>query len=172
LGGALALRFGPNVSAQSIPMSAAAMTELPRRCIVTYTGESRVSATTITAVLGAYRAGNRAVTSALGRMRELAEEMSVALARADFDALGELVGEHWRHQRTLDPAIPTPLIDDVIAKATRAGATGCKALGASGGGCVLMIAPADRAENVRRTVAPLGSPIEFAVDILGVHRCE
>lgn len=172
LGGALALRFGRHVTAQSIPMSPATVGELPRRCLVLYTGESRVSANTITAVLGAYRAGNRAVTAALGRMRELAEEMSAALTRADFDALGELVDEHWRHQRTLDPAIPTPLIDDVIAKATRAGATGCKALGASGGGCVLVIAPVDRAENVRRAIAPLGTPIDFAVDTLGVQLCE
>ena len=104
-------------------------------------------------------------------MRELAEQMARALARADLDEVGALVGEHWQHQRSLDPAIPTPLIDAMIAQATAAGAIGCKALGASGGGCVLIVAPANRVQEVRRAVAPLGMAIDYSVDTQGVTDC-
>lgn len=170
-GGALGIRFGEHVVAEPIALSGAVVAELPRRFIVMYTGESRISGNTITAVMGAYGAGSPAVRAALKRMRELSEQMARALARADLDEVGALVGEHWRHQRSLDPAIPTPLIDAMIAHATKAGAIGCKALGASGGGCVLIVAPANRVQEVRRAVAPLGLAIDYSIDTQGVSEC-
>ena len=171
LGGALGIRFGKTVEAKPIPLTPAIIADLPRRCLVVYTGESRISANTITAVLNAYRAENSTVRIALQRMRELAEEMARALAMGDFDYLGSLVGEHWQHQRSLDPAIPTPVIDLIIATAIGAGANGCKALGASGGGCVLIIAPADRLPEIRRLVSAHGKIIDFTIDSTGVTEC-
>jgi D-glycero-alpha-D-manno-heptose-7-phosphate kinase len=171
-GGALGIRFGEVVRPNPIPLSREVIDALPQRCIVVYTGESRISANTITSVMGAYRAGAPAVRSALARMRELAEQMIPALASGDFDLLGRLVGEQWQHQRSLDPAIPTPLIDRMIDAATKAGATGCKALGASGGGCVLMVAPESRADSVRAAVAPMGTEITYTVDTMGVTECQ
>lgn len=167
-GGALGIRFGNQVHPDPIPMSAATISELPRRCVVVYTGESRISGKTITAVMGAYRAESPAVRGALLSMRELAKEMVPALAHGNFDLLGQLVGEQWKHQRSLDPAIPTPLIDRMIAAATAAGAIGCKALGASGGGCVLMIAGEGRADEVRAAVTTMGTEITYSVDTLGM----
>src|SRR4051812_41637190 len=105
IGGALGISFGNEVSADRIPLTAATAAELPQRCLVMYTGESRISGNTITAVLNAYRASDARVRDALRRMRELAEQMATVLARGDFDALGALVGEHWQHQRSLHPAI-------------------------------------------------------------------
>jgi D-glycero-alpha-D-manno-heptose-7-phosphate kinase len=142
---------------------------LERRLVVVYTGESRVSAATITGVLDAYRAGEPRVTGALARMRALAGAMADALASGDVDALGALVGEHWAHQRALHPAIPTARIDAIVEAGRRAGALGAKALGASGGGCVLLVA-ADGAEAaVRAAVAGLGEAVAWAVDDAGVR---
>jgi D-glycero-alpha-D-manno-heptose-7-phosphate kinase len=170
-GGALGLRFGESVHVTRIPLAAAVCAELARRCLVIYTGQSRISGTTITAVLGAYRAGDRTVTTALRRMRELAEAMPAVLERGAFDELGALVSEQWSFQRTLNDAIPTPRIDTIIDRALAAGASGAKALGASGGGCVLVIAGAETAEAVRDAIAPLGEMIDFAVDVEGVTQC-
>jgi D-glycero-alpha-D-manno-heptose-7-phosphate kinase len=170
-GGALGIRFADTVTTQPIGLTATASAELPRRCIVIYTGESRISGNTITAVMDAYRSGARPVRTALKRMRELAEQMASALSRGNLDELGALVGEHWQHQRSLDPAIPTPLIDTIIDHADRAGAIGSKALGASGGGCVLIVAPTNRVQEVRRAVAPFGMFIDYAVDTRGVSEC-
>ena len=88
-----------------------------------------------------------------------------------LDAVADLVGEQWRHQRSLHPAIPTPLIDEIIDRATRAGAVGSKALGASGGGCVLVIAANDRADPVRDAISHLGQILPFAIDEHGVQQC-
>ncbi len=170
-GGALGLRFGNQVEVASIPLASQTATELARRCVVVYTGESRISASTITAVLDAYRDGDRAVRGSLRRMRELAESMAATLAANDIDGLGSLVDEHWASQRALHPMIPTPLIDTIIAQGRAAGAIGGKALGASGGGCVLLVAAANRVDEVRRSVATLGTFVDFTIDTDGVREC-
>ena len=75
--------------------------------------------------------------------------------------------EHWQHQRSLHPSIPTPLIDSILERARAAGARGGKALGASGGGCVLVIAGDDNVEAVTAAVtelAPHSVPIQIDVN--------
>jgi D-glycero-alpha-D-manno-heptose-7-phosphate kinase len=168
-GGALALRFGAGVDVQRIPLTPATRTALATRCLVTYTGQSRISGGTITSVMDAWRSGDARVGFALRRSRELAEAMPAALAAGDIDGLAGLVGEQWAHQRALHPAIPTPRIDEIIARGRDAGAVGGKALGASGGGCVLVIARADRVDDVRAAIAPLGQLLDFDIAEQGVH---
>lgn len=171
-GGTLGLRFSRDgVAVQRIAITDETRIELERRCIVIYTGTSRISGETIDAVLDAYGRRDARVMSALQGMRSTAEQMALVVATGDIDALAGLVAEQWTHQRSLHPAIPTPLIDEIIDRGAKAGALGAKALGASGGGCVLLIARRDRVDEVRQAVAPLGELLSFAVDQHGVQRC-
>jgi D-glycero-alpha-D-manno-heptose-7-phosphate kinase len=166
-GGALGLWFGERTLVRRLPLRPITRAALEQRCLVAYTGQSRISGDTITAVLDAYRAGEPRVLGALQRMKELAEQMVAALEAEDLDALGALVREHWVHQRSLHPAIPTPRIDALLESAYRAGAIGGKALGASGGGCVLVVAPDDGVDAVREAVAALGELLPVVVDDAG-----
>ncbi|MGZ8469626.1 MAG: GHMP family kinase ATP-binding protein [Gemmatirosa sp.] len=172
-GGALRLAFGAAADgrpaiAHRLRVSDATFADLARRAVVVYTGESRISGDTIVAVLDAYRARERRVVDALARMRALAATMADALEAGDLDALGALVAEHWTHQRSLHPRIPTPRIDAVLERTARAGALGGKALGASGGGCVLALAAAGREAEVREAAATFGDVLTFDVDTTGV----
>ena len=172
-GGALGLRFhATGVDVEQIPLPPNARDELERRCLVIYTGQSRISGDTIDAVLGAYRTREPRVLNALQRMKDLAESMVGALRAQNIDDLGRLVGEQWTHQRSLHPAIPTPHIDEILEKGAAAGAIGGKALGASGGGCVLLIAQQGRAEDVRAAVASLGEILPFSIDENGATPCQ
>ena len=173
-GGALLLRFGPGhgTSVRRLSLDARTTAALARRCVVAYTGEARVSATTITAVLDAYAAGETRVVTALAAMRVLAEQMGVALECGDLDRLGSLVGMHWEHQRALHPAIPTPRIDALLDTARRAGALGGKALGASGGGCVLAIASEGTDDRLRTALAADAELLDVTVDERGVSRLD
>jgi D-glycero-alpha-D-manno-heptose-7-phosphate kinase len=172
-GGALGLRFSRDgTTVTRLPLSAGFRSRLERNCLVIYTGQSRISGDTINAVLNAYREREPRVLFALQRMRELAEQMAAAVVRGDLDALAALVGEQWAHQRALHPSIPTPLIDEIVARARDAGASGAKALGASGGGCVLVIARDDRVDAVRSVIEPLGQLVPFTIATRGVEQCE
>jgi len=171
-GGALGLRFlAGRVDVKRLPLRGKMRSELERRCFVVYTGQSRISGDTITAVLNGYKNGEPHVLFALKRMRETAEQMADALVAGNIDGLGSLIDEQWKHQRSLHPAIPTPQIDEIITRVRAVGALGAKALGASGGGCVLIIARSDRTEAVGKIAASLGQLIPVVIDEVGVERC-
>ena len=169
LGGALELRFGTAVEARRIALPPARRAEIERRCIVGFTGESRLSGRTITAVIDAYRAREPRVTAALARMKALAARMAQALEHGSIDELSMLVDEHWQFQRSLNARISTPGIERVLDMARRAGATGGKALGASGGGSVLVIAPDAAVDAVRAAVASVAVPLPFTIDLDGAR---
>jgi D-glycero-alpha-D-manno-heptose-7-phosphate kinase len=171
-GGALALRFTTRVDVRPIALTSTTRAEFERRAILIYTGESRISGDNITEVLRAYREHDAKVVIALALMRALAEQIGSALERGDLDSVGALMDEHWHHQRTLHAAIPTPLIDEIVSRARASGALGSKAMGASGGGCVLVIAPAGSVGRVRSAIAALGTILPFRIDTAGLSVCD
>lgn len=169
-GGALALRFSDRgTEVRQIPLTREARDEIERRCLVVYTGESRISSDTITAVTSAYERRDAKVLFALQRMKQLAEQMARSIEKGDIDDLAALVGEHWAHQRSLHPGIPTSRIDAIVECARRAGALGAKALGASGGGCVLVMARRGDEARVAAAVSPLGPLLPFTIAERGVE---
>ena len=167
LGGALLLTFADCVGAEQIALAPGTAAELAERGVLVYTGESRISGETITAVVDGYLAGATRVCDALARMKALAVEMAAALRAGDVSALGMLIGEHWVHQRALHRSITTPRIDAIVSAAARVGALGVKALGASGGGCVLAIAAPGRERELALALAPFGERLEYAIDTRG-----
>ncbi len=168
-GGAQGLTFERETTAERIPLSAAMTAALESRCLLVYTGESRISGTTISAVLNAYRDREPRVLRALECMKALALEMRDALATSDLDGLAALVDEHWMHQRSLHPGIATPRIDALELAARRAGASGMKALGASGGGCMIVFAPESAIVPVRAAIAEWGEPLAWTMAHDGVR---
>jgi D-glycero-alpha-D-manno-heptose-7-phosphate kinase len=167
-GGALGLRFTDTVEVRPLKLSADTDAELLRRSVLIYTGQSRLSSTTITGVLGAYTSGVNRVVRALAHMRELAMQMADALERGDLDAVGAMLADHWMYQRALHESIPTERIDEIIARSRAAGALGAKATGASGGGCVYILCRDGGADAVRAAIGSLGEILSFDLDEHGL----
>ena len=166
-GGALLLTFGGQASVEPIELRGETRDAIARRGILVYTGESRISGEQITAVRDAYLAGEPRVVNALAQAKRLAFQMAGALQSRDLDTLGALIGEHWVHQRALHPSITTPRIEAIVDVAARSGALGAKALGASGGGCVLAFAADGREDELAQALAPLGERLAYSIDIAG-----
>ncbi len=166
-GGALLLHCGAKVQATRLAVRPSTLDELARRGILVYTGESRISGDTIIAVRDAYVAGDRTVLAALASMKRLAHAAARALESGDVDALGVIIGEHWIAQRSLHPAITTPRIEEIGAAVGLAGGLGLKALGASGGGCVLAIARAGHEAELAEALAPFGEIMSWTADLEG-----
>ena len=166
-GGALLLEYDGGITVERIPLADETCDALARRGLLIYTGESRISASTITAVSDAYRARDRAVCDALARMKALALEMAASLRHADLDALGHQLSEHWVHQRALHQGITTERIEAIGREAARSGALGMKALGASAGGCVFVMAREGREDELAHALAPLGERLSFTIDRTG-----
>jgi len=149
---------------EPLALSAATTERFVRRGVVIYTGESRISGEIVAAVRDAYVDGDPRTTAALARMKTLAIDMADVLRAGDLDGLGALLHEHWVHQRQLHPRITTPKIETIVETALRHGALGLKALGASGGGCVLAIADDGREDELAAALAPLGERLRYDID--------
>ena len=164
-GGALALAFeATRTAVHPIPLDDRLARTLARRCLLYYTGESRLSAASITRVVDDFSRGDRNVLAALAGMKRCARAMAEALGAGEIDALGKLVAEHWSLQRSLHPGISTTLIDTIEARAMEVGALGIKALGASGGGCVIAIAREGGVDPLREALDPLAQRLDYEVD--------
>ncbi len=168
-GGALLLQCGRETQATPLALSNDAVAMIERRAFIAYTGESRMSSRTITAVIDAYRNNEPMTCDALRTMANLAPQMAAALTIGNIDQLGALLSQQWTAQRALHPTITTPLIDRIVAEAAEAGALGTKALGASGGGCVLVIARAGAETAVRSAIARHAELLPFRIARLGVQ---
>jgi len=168
-GGALGLTFDATVCVEQIPVSAAFHAALESRLTLVYTGESRISGETITAVLDAYRDRVPGVIDALDRMAVLARGMRSAVHTGDVCTLAALVDEHWAHQRALHPRITTERIEALDRAARAAGAQGLKALGASGGGCVMILSDATDMARVAEAVSPFGEILPWRIATSGAE---
>jgi D-glycero-alpha-D-manno-heptose-7-phosphate kinase len=168
-GGALLLKCGSTTSAESLPLRDETIEAFESQAMIAHTGESRMSSRTITAVLEAWRAGEQQTCDALATMAMLAHDMAAALRDGDVDHLGTLLRAQWTAQRALHETITTPLIDRIVHDVTLAGALGTKALGASGGGCVLVIARDDRIAEVRAALEQHASLLPLRVARTGVQ---
>lgn len=170
-GGAQALTFtGETTVAEAIPLSPSLARNLARRCLLFYTGESRISSRAIELVAEAYARGDERVTASLAAMKQCAQRMAEALRGGNGDAidrLGALLREHWEKQTMLHPGITTDRIDALQRAAYDAGALGLKALGASGGGCVVVVARDGGEDGLRQLLSPLARPLRYAVDATG-----
>jgi len=149
------LRLDPNFEA-----------ELARRTVVCYTGQSRVSSSTIERVMSSYRRRESRVTAALSALVETADRMVAALLAADLGAVAALLSENWRWQQALDDGMQTPGMARLESAMRDAGALGGKAAGAGAGGSMFFVMGGDP-EPAIRAAAALGMtvlPLAWAGD--------
>jgi len=164
-GGLNYIRFNPDdsVDVEPVPCKAHVLDDLEARSIVVYTNQTRNADT----ILEKQSEGTGDRMSVLRTMRDLADEMRhVISGRGDLDGFAQLLHTGWELKRSLGFGISGQMIDEVYQTARGAGAQGGKLLGAGGGGFILLLAPMDKHEAIRKA---LGYPkeLEFRLDRSG-----
>jgi D-glycero-alpha-D-manno-heptose-7-phosphate kinase len=151
LGGIRDIRFGPGdeVVAEEVTLPPAERRALQHQIMLFYTGITR-SADLILAEQNANVAASR---PQLDLLRDLAGFAVERLRGGDVDAIGPAVRESWEAKRKLASGVSNPQIDQAVALALDAGASGAKLTGAGGGGFLLVICPMERQRAVRESLA-------------------
>jgi D-glycero-alpha-D-manno-heptose-7-phosphate kinase len=171
LGGVQYLEFAdPAVSATRLDVPVACLRELEQHLVLCYAGASRFSGGTIARVMERYASGDAAVTAALDGLKGCAALTRAALLRGDVGAVGDLLGENWRHQRALDPAMETPVMRRLAEAAARLGVRGWKACGSGAGGCLVFLArPGEEHALGEALRAAGGTVLRYTFDAVGVE---
>jgi D-glycero-alpha-D-manno-heptose-7-phosphate kinase len=115
--------------------------ELEQRIVLAYTGAPRNSGTNNWDITKRHIDGDRHIFDCFERIRDTAVAMRAALERGDWDEVGRQIATEWDNRKRLAPGVTTATIDDLIARATAAGATAAKVCGAGGGGCLFCYGP-------------------------------
>jgi len=145
--------------------------DLETRLVLCYTGEPRNSGTNNWEIMKKHIDGDRHVFDCFERIRDTAAAMRDAMARGDWDAVGHAIRDEWENRKHLAPGVSTTAIDDLIARAMRAGATAAKVCGAGGGGCLFCYGPPDRRDAIRHALAGGGARLlDFRIERDGLAR--
>lgn len=133
----------PDIGVEPITLAPDFADALARRLVLCYTGETRVSAATITRVATAYERGDRTVTGALRALKDLAGEMADALRAGDLAGVGRVLSRNWERQLELDAGMRTGTMARLEQAVAQAGVLGGKAAGAGAGGSMFFLAGDD-----------------------------
>jgi D-glycero-alpha-D-manno-heptose-7-phosphate kinase len=99
--------------------------------------------------------GDHDVAARLEEVRLAAREMAEAVEALDFRAMGSALGREWAARRRLAPVVSSPSLEEAIDCAVTAGAWAGKACGAGGGGCLVILSPAEKTPAVREALSRL-----------------
>ena len=165
-GGVAGLRFAAGGSArQALDLPPDTLRALADSLVLCYSGTSRISGDLLASIMARYTQGDAAAQRDLRALREIALRIQAALLVGRVDTLGPLMTEAWVAFQALQPAISTPVIARIFEVALAAGATGGKAMGAGGGGCVLLACAPGRQAAVTGALRDAGFtllPVQFA----------
>lgn len=134
-----------------IPMDLARkrQNDFENHLLLFYTGISRFSAEAAADTIKNIPKKN----ANLHRIQEMVDEgCEILQSDGDLNDFGLLLHEGWQLKRGLSTKISSDSIDDIYARAIKAGATGGKLLGAGGGGFLLFFAPPERHEGIKNAL--------------------
>jgi D-glycero-alpha-D-manno-heptose-7-phosphate kinase len=138
-GGVAVMEFRPDGSVEVNPLrtSSETLSQLESNLVMFFTGYSRDA----DLILGEQRSKSEdndpSMIENLHTMKELGNEVKVALETGSVDAFGEIMNRHWMHKKERSTSMTNPLIDRYYDLALAHGAIGGKLVGAGAGGFLL-----------------------------------
>ncbi len=121
------------------PLSADTVEQLRSRLFLLYTGQQRLAKNLLRAIMARWVAREPNTVGILRGIGELAIQMDAALKAGDIDSFGYMMGEHWIHNKNMDPGCTNPFIDDLFTTISPH-IVGGKLAGAGGGGFAILVA--------------------------------
>jgi D-glycero-alpha-D-manno-heptose-7-phosphate kinase len=144
--------------------------DLGQRVVVAYTGASRNSGINNWDVMARRINGDPAVIEAFDGIRDEAAGLALALEAGRWADVAGHVAREWHHRKHLAPGVTTPEIDQLLSRATAAGAVAGKVCGAGGGGCLFCLVDPARRDEVADALSAAGATVlPVAVDADGLR---
>jgi D-glycero-alpha-D-manno-heptose-7-phosphate kinase len=144
--------------------------ELEQRIVLAYTGAPRNSGTNNWEITKRHIDGDRHIFDCFERIRDTAVAMRAALERGDWDDVGRQIAIEWDNRKRLAPGVTTTTIDDLIARASAAGATAAKVCGAGGGGCLFCYGPPRARAAIAEALASGGARLlDYRIETEGLR---
>ena len=156
-GGVNAIHLDPDgIHRKAVPV---ALDEIDARFLLVYTGAPRQSGINNWEVFKAHINGDRRVFRNFEEIVAVARAMNDAVPAAKWGEVARLLRAEWKLRKTNAPGITTPLIDKLVAVASKNGGLAAKVCGAGGGGCVVFQVEPEAKQRVADVLRANGGQI-------------
>lgn len=153
------LRSG-EVNVDPIVLSPSRLSSLEDSLLLVYTGVNRFASEVAAKVIE--NLPNKRTN--LERMRAMVDE-GVDILTGDrlLEDIGHLLDEAWQLKKDISQGVSSEMVDDIYAKARKAGAVGGKLLGAGESGFMVFFVPPDKQAAMRKALSDyLFVPFKFS----------
>ena len=133
--------------------------QFQQRFLLAYSHQPHRSGATNWEVVKRFIEADPQTVAAVEKSGKTATLVRDALIASDLDRVASLIGEDWQARREMAPAVSSPELEELIAAASKAGATAAKVCGAGGGGCMILAVPNGKRKNVTDAVVEAGGSI-------------
>ena len=167
-GGITEFTFHQDGSVTSVPLSLSIETvhDLEDNLVLFFTGTSRSASSILKDQEAKSKQNNLEMINNLHYTKDLGVRIKAALKEDNTFKFGELMHEHWEHKKSRSIGMSSDFINNVYAKALKAGAVGGKLVGAGGGGFLMFYAK-DK-ERLRNKMTEIGlEEVRFLFDFEG-----
>lgn len=134
--------------------------ELAHNLVLYYTKTSRQSAKIIEEQTKNVVKKNETSIEAMHRLKEQSVWMKEAILKGEIDEMGKILDFGWQYKKQMTKGITNPLLDEIYAAATAAGATGGKVSGAGGGGFMTFYCPGIARYEVEKALSKFGGQVK------------
>jgi D-glycero-alpha-D-manno-heptose-7-phosphate kinase len=148
------------VGACPIDLEPSARIRLEESLLLFYTGVTRNASS----ILQEQKENIEKRRVCLERLRDQSDSLFRALLLGEVETVGSTLRTCWEYKKQLAGTISTTEIDEFVCLAHRAGAVGCKITGAGGGGFLLVSAPREKHDAIRKALPLREMPFSFARD--------
>lgn len=153
LGGLNLIHFNPDDTVSSEPVIGPPgfVGLFQNSLLLFYTGITR-SASILLEKQAAEMRDDYKASDTVGQMAALTGDFAAAVRAGDLHATGQLLDKGWKLKRRIS-TVSNTIIENIYQRAREAGAVGGKLLGAGGGGFMLIMAPPERHDSIRRQLS-------------------
>lgn len=137
-------------------------TQLQSHILLGFSGIQRFSSDAATEQVNNIRNGS--ISPQLSEIHSIAKEAySLLTKNSDLSELGKLFDATWKLKRTLTSIMTNESVDNTYAKALKLGAYGGRLMGAGNGGFLMLFAPPEKHEIIKRELSEIKVwvPFEF-----------
>ncbi len=167
-GGLQVIEMGPGNRFEVRPLiiPASYKSQLQSHILLGFSGAQRLSSDAAAEQVA--KIINKTNASQLHEIHAIAKEAYALLRKnADLSVLGKLFDSTWKLKRTLTASMSNESIDGLYQKALKLGAYGGRLMGAGNGGFIMLFAPPERHEIIRKELTEIKVWVPFTFEESG-----
>lgn len=149
-----------HVQVEHVLTNSETLSKLENSLLLFYSGIQRPAGQVLKRQIDSIKSDNS--VQSLKKMAEFAFLLKQDLEKGNLNNFGQVLHESWLLKQSLAAGITDPVINQIYEAARKNGALGGKILGAGGGGFLMLFAPLEKHEAIRRALSEFREmPVKF-----------